>query len=739
MIRIERTAGPPEVYGKAGRAAKALKRLEGLVAQKKMLRSIDFRLNTVTGEPIRAALRALFHDKCAYCESSLAAGPMDIDRFRPHTTVTDLEGKTDHGYWWLAYDWENLYPSCQVCSVRFKRNRFPVATTRAKPGVRGAALAAEGAYLLDPCLDEPAEHLNFMDNGKIEGNSERGVISIEILGLNRPPLVAAREAAMKAARLELLGGLARGLIGKLEPVRSIMAQLQDPARPYAAARRAAARRVLEEKGVVATAGPKGAKAKRTYHDVAVVLQRDGLIAPPEAEVPAGTPDVAAQQLKQELKSYSVENVSQSRHYQLGGGNRWIERIELENFKGIERLELNFPLDVEKGEPWLVLLGENSTGKSSILQAVALTLAGERVANKLGLNPRQFIRFGQSSARVRVTLSGDPEPEPIELVLKARSKRIRIVPAEPKTLLAAYGAMRIPRPGSRLTRKALSEAIHVENLFDSYFPLGDPTEWLLRRTDLQWEPVKAAIERMLAEPDDEVRRDRKRKKIEVVQSGVATPLASLSDGYQSAIALAVDVMRFFTSRWENMEDAVGIVILDEIGPHLHPRWKMKVVGQLRKAFPRVRFLATTHDPLCLRGLRNGEVVVMQRDERDRIVALVDLPPIEGLRVDQLLTSDFFGLHSAADPVLDAVAREYSILASLPKPSTAERQRLAELKTRLQELQVLGSTPAEQVRFRALGVYLDQRRTRQAKDAHAVLPDRAFEKLSVLWRPLSAEQQ
>ena len=57
--------------------------------------------------------------------------------------------------------------------------------------------------------------------------------------------------------------------------------------------------------------------------------------------------------------------------------------------------------------------------------------------------------------------------------------------------------------------------------------------------------------------------------------------------------------------------------DEIETHLHPAWKLEIVTRLRRVFLRLHFLATTHDPLCLRGLQSGEVVVLRRSGRRHI--------------------------------------------------------------------------------------------------------------------------
>jgi hypothetical protein len=106
------------------------------------------------------------------------------------------------------------------------------------------------------------------------------------------------------------------------------------------------------------------------------------------------------------------------------------------------------------------------------------------------------------------------------------------------------------------------------------------------------------------------------------------------------------------------------LIDEIGSHLHPRWQMRVIQGLRQTFPRVQFIVTTHYPLCLRGLFNRELVVLQRTPHNKVLAVDrDLPPIEGMRVDQLLTSEYFGLNSTIDPDLESQFSEYYQLLAL----------------------------------------------------------------------------
>jgi predicted ATP-binding protein involved in virulence len=190
----------------------------------------------------------------------------------------------------------------------------------------------------------------------------------------------------------------------------------------------------------------------------------------------------------------------------------------------------------------------------------------------------------------------------------------------------------------------------------------------------------------------------------------TPLERMSEGYKALLAMTVDIVRELMGQWSNLEDARAVVLIDEIETHLHPRWKMQVMSALRRAFPKVTFIATTHDPLCLRGLDDGEVAVLVRDERQNVDTLRDLPSVKGLRAEQLLTSDYFGLSSTADPETEAKISRYANLLT-----DSERDRSPEANAELREVEadlsrtlVVGDTAVEQVVAQAIKEFLNTRR-------------------------------
>jgi len=94
------------------------------------------------------------------------------------------------------------------------------------------------------------------------------------------------------------------------------------------------------------------------------------------------------------------------------------------------------------------------------------------------------------------------------------------------------------------------------------------------------------------------------------------------------------------------------------------------------------------------------VVMQRDENDRVHALTGLPSPDDFRVDQLLTSDFFGLDSTIDAETDALFDEYYALLALPEPDAAQAQRLAMLQDQLKDRRYMGTTLRESLMYEAV---------------------------------------
>ena len=407
-----------------------------------------------------------------------------------------------------------------------------------------------------------------------------------------------------------------------------------------------------------------------------------------------------------LKGIGLEPVSEHDHKQIVHSTtvqstpRFIDEICLRNFRGITNLTLRVPSSDQSHQDWLMLLGENAAGKSSILQAIALNLMSDADRDRLMLPHRQFVRRGTSRAHIELRFRSDEQPR--ILTITARGYKS----SDPKAgaPLMAFGATRLPPLPGMPPRRA-----PLENLFNPFAPLLDPVAWLLKLAKSRKKAVRADFDYAVRALAALLPASRKKWRFYATRNDVCVapegPLMQLSDGYQSVIALAADIMSTVHDSFRGgMEAAEGIVLLDELGAHLHPQWKMRLTTVLREAFPRLQFIVSTHDPLCLRGLRNGEVVTIEKTARGRVFARTDLPPLAGMRVDQILQSECFNLHAAMDPKVEALFDEMYALKAKPSLTTKKKKELEDLEKQLAPHEVRGVTRAERLMLGEINRYL-----------------------------------
>ncbi len=131
---------------------------------------------------IKSTLKRLFHGKCAYCESMVTHVDYGhIEHFRPKAGP--------HGRPELTFEWTNLFLACGIYNgAEFKSDQFPDV--------------ADGGPLVNPCDDDPSQHLTFEYDSQaklasVRGKTARGDTTVNILGLNRDDLRAYRSQQIR--------------------------------------------------------------------------------------------------------------------------------------------------------------------------------------------------------------------------------------------------------------------------------------------------------------------------------------------------------------------------------------------------------------------------------------------------------------------------------------------------------------------------------------------------------------
>lgn len=127
------------------------------------------------------------------------------------------------------------------------------------------------------------------------------------------------------------------------------------------------------------------------------------------------------------------------------------------------------------------------------------------------------------------------------------------------------------------------------------------------------------------------------------------IEQLNEGYKIVIAMVADLAARMAEANPQMSDPLqtsGIVLIDEVDLHLHPRWQRRILQDLTTVFPHVQFIVTTHSPIIVVGAADiAQVVNLNQAAED------EETEIRVSNIGQLLLSNLFGLTSLQSPQWD----------------------------------------------------------------------------------------
>ena len=132
----------------------------------------------------------------------------------------------------------------------------------------------------------------------------------------------------------------------------------------------------------------------------------------------------------------------------------------------------------------------------------------------------------------------------------------------------------------------------------------------------------------------------------------------------------------------LEEA-AVVIIDEIDLHLHPKWQRGIRKQLTSHFPNTQFICTAHSPLMAQSSEEENIAVLKLDN-DEVHIINNQYLNKGWRVDQILTSDLFGITSARSREIEALINERRRILDKQKKTKQDLRKLEELDKELSEL-------------------------------------------------------
>lgn len=427
---------------------------------------------------------------------------------------------------------------------------------------------------------------------------------------------------------------------------------------------------------------------------------------------------------------------------------WVQELTLENIKCFERT--SFKLGSGDGPyPWVTLLGENGGGKSTVLQALGVLLAGAESVQSLLPRPVGWLRDQGYPGLIKVQIhQGDDDSGQFgtEKIRKSfgysfnvtGTKRLIInnkhynEPAVFETansrkhhswlrqnayaadaagwFAAGYGPFRRLTHEDQIVVPSPERHARYTNFltqFDEDEPLSTFERWFVyldyriskgterssqearRQRDLAAEAINDLL------PDDtRYSHVTEEGRVMFTCGGADVPTSSLSDGYRSTLAVAGDlVWRLMLAfpQSDNPLSEEGVVLIDELDIHLHPTWQRDIAGWLRSRFPNIQFIVATHSPFIAVGAGPDAVTLRLRVE-DGDARVRRVRDLSASSVDDVLRSPAFGLVSTFSPQTQERLDRFDELGrKRGKRSRKEEEEYGQLSLFVKEARPYGGPP------------------------------------------------
>lgn len=666
MIKVDKGETPE--YLKSDEVLLAIERMKEFYNRKdREQRRYNFPFDKEILGKLKPILHERFHGKCGYCEIKIPSPEYGtVDRFRPHNGVRDNKEYFKDLYWWLAYDWDNLIYSCRECN-QYKANYFPLKDEKTRVIKKEEDLKSEQFLLINPCVDDTTKHI-LSDYGTIDGIDEKGHQTNDLLRLNRIDLLNKRVKAVEEMKRVIKKAESEfKSISNIEIEFLVKISNGSPEIEFLFALQQSFIRTVSE-NLLINLNLKGMSDSQLFIENKKILNLKNLI------------------------HVNIEHSIVNYYFP-------IEYIKIKNFKNIADFELRVPEGVDGQEAWVFILGENGVGKTSLLQAIAIGLmptykTGEKIVS-------QLIRKGEKKAIIEIKEKNRNNIVRTELIKNGNKI---ISKGEYMSFILGYGTFRMMKQEG--FSPEISIGVRYKNLFEPKYSLNDVISWLKNIYDYEpkkFEIVATSLLKLLPNNTDDLKIIKNNNNI-VLNNKPDIPINEYSEGYKTVISMAVDMMITLSEANADMDKLTGIVLIDEIGNQLHPRWQMKIVKKMREVFPLIQFIVSSHNPLCLRGIKKGEVIILKENEKGEILADTNLPSPEEYTIEQLLKSDFFGLHSTFDEDEEIEYKVYyDLLLKQEKEKLTEEETLMlrNLKLKFQPKENhLGTSLREELMFEVI---------------------------------------
>lgn len=355
----------------------------------------------------------------------------------------------------------------------------------------------------------------------------------------------------------------------------------------------------------------------------------------------------------------------------------LEKVTLKNYKAIEDVEIELKQGIN------LLIGDNGAGKTSVLEGIAAALGGMFV-NVSGVSTKNIVKedvrfiikpLGDSSTSIEycepvsagcmlhISDSQEFTWNRIKEEVSATHTKIdnkdvcmwmKKLTNNSETNLplisfqSAARAWRVRRGdfGTELKKKLDDRRCGYIGCLDSSMDVKSVQQWCLKQevtlsnkgTVREYEMFKNIVASFMKEINEldnipAIYYSPQFDELVYKDDKAEMPISKLSAGYQSLLWMIMDLayrVCMLNPELDNREQITGIVLIDEIDLHLHPKWQWNVIEALQKTFENVQFIIATHSPIVISASKEANLVLLDNEQK-----VIYLPSCYGYEVEDVL--------------------------------------------------------------------------------------------------------
>jgi len=378
----------------------------------------------------------------------------------------------------------------------------------------------------------------------------------------------------------------------------------------------------------------------------------------------------------------------------------IKEISIKNFRGFENLELEFQPDLT------VLIGENGAGKTAILDclAILLTVLQEYIQYRelkkslklLGLSDIKQDKF-KTSNKIHLLLENKRTNYEFNLDKNYEinlNKDTYFLPLKTLVISSIINALHdkdysvnlplsVYYPASNAPINTIDFKNASDNfatdIFSAYKGALDKTafdfvnffNWYKWQENIErqigtnkvLDAVRDAIYSILSDDHNQFDKlsinwlNNPNGEMVICKGDIPLDINQLSSGEKTLLTLVADLARRLAIANPHRENPLmgnGVVLIDEVDLHLHPRWQRAVVSQLQKTFPNCQFIVTTHSPLVLSNVPHKNVIILENFQA------VEITPHTFGRDNNSILYELMGVKQRPDEVQQQLDEVYKLI-------------------------------------------------------------------------------